>query len=60
MQEEGWAYTACKTCNKRVNIIPAKAHGPSKSRKPTFTCDRHGTVQAAPVYDFVTFTMYFI
>ncbi|GKC15881.1 replication protein A 70 kDa DNA-binding subunit B, partial [Tanacetum coccineum] len=39
--EHGWAYTACKSCNKRVNII---THG---NRKPTFVCDEHGNTQAA-------------
>ena len=57
MQDEGWAYTACKTCNKRVTIIPAKAHGPSRTRKPTYHCESHGTVDAAPVYDYCTFIM---
>ncbi|GKC51782.1 replication protein A 70 kDa DNA-binding subunit B [Tanacetum coccineum] len=40
-KEHGWAYTACKSCNKRVDII---THG---NRKPTFVCDEHGNTQAA-------------
>ncbi|GKB34511.1 hypothetical protein Tco_0879453, partial [Tanacetum coccineum] len=40
-KEHGWAYTACKSCNKRVDII---THA---NRKPTFVCEDHGNVQAA-------------
>ncbi|GKE76950.1 replication protein A 70 kDa DNA-binding subunit B [Tanacetum coccineum] len=40
-KEHGWAYTACKSCNKRVDII---THA---NRKPTFVCDDHGNTQAA-------------
>ncbi|GKC35912.1 replication protein A 70 kDa DNA-binding subunit B [Tanacetum coccineum] len=40
-KEHGWAYTASKIYNKRVDII---THG---NRKPTFVCDEHGNTQAA-------------
>ncbi|GKB58765.1 replication protein A 70 kDa DNA-binding subunit B [Tanacetum coccineum] len=40
-KEHGWAYTACKSCNKRVDIIT------HVNRKPTFVCDDHGNTQAA-------------
>ncbi|GKD61891.1 replication protein A 70 kDa DNA-binding subunit B [Tanacetum coccineum] len=40
-KEHGWAYTACKSYNKRVDII---THA---NRKPTFVCEDHGNVQAA-------------
>ncbi|GJQ89093.1 ATP-dependent DNA helicase PIF1-like protein [Tanacetum coccineum] len=40
-KEHGWAYTACKSCNKRVDIIT------HSNRKPTFVCEDHGNVQVA-------------
>ncbi|GJY32520.1 replication protein A 70 kDa DNA-binding subunit B [Tanacetum coccineum] len=40
-KEHRWAYIACKSCNKRVDII---THA---NRKPTFVCDDHGNTQVA-------------
>nr|GEV63217.1 replication protein A 70 kDa DNA-binding subunit B [Tanacetum cinerariifolium] len=40
-KEHRWAYTACKSCNKRVAIIT------NANRNPTFVCDDHGNTQAA-------------
>ncbi|GJS94629.1 hypothetical protein Tco_0801597 [Tanacetum coccineum] len=37
----GWAYTACKKCNKKVDILPRQ------NRPPVYVCEEHGTVQPA-------------
>ncbi|GJZ08026.1 replication protein A 70 kDa DNA-binding subunit B [Tanacetum coccineum] len=39
--EHGWAYTACKQCNKKVDILPRQ------NRPPVYVCEEHGTVQPA-------------
>ncbi|GJU21851.1 replication protein A 70 kDa DNA-binding subunit B [Tanacetum coccineum] len=46
-KEHGWAYTACKSCNKRVGII---THA---NPKPTFVCDDHGNTEAAPRFKVI-------
>ncbi|GKE26414.1 replication protein A 70 kDa DNA-binding subunit B, partial [Tanacetum coccineum] len=40
-KEHGWAYTACKQCNKKVDILPRK------NRPPVYVCEEHGNVQPA-------------
>nr|GEX81417.1 replication protein A 70 kDa DNA-binding subunit B [Tanacetum cinerariifolium] len=40
-KEHGWAYTTCKNCNKKVNILHRK------NRPPVYVCEEHGTVQPA-------------
>ncbi|GKB22993.1 replication protein A 70 kDa DNA-binding subunit B [Tanacetum coccineum] len=40
-KEHGWAYTACKSCNKKVDILPRQ------NRPPVYVCEEHGTVQPA-------------
>ncbi|KAL6513803.1 hypothetical protein OROMI_034502 [Orobanche minor] len=38
-KESGWAYTACKECNKRVDVVEGR------NRKSVFICEDHGSVQ---------------
>ncbi|GJY51524.1 replication protein A 70 kDa DNA-binding subunit B [Tanacetum coccineum] len=40
-KEHGWAYTACKQCNKKVDILPRQ------NRPPVYVCEEHGNVQPA-------------
>ncbi|GJY16626.1 replication protein A 70 kDa DNA-binding subunit B [Tanacetum coccineum] len=40
-KEHGWAYMACKQCNKKVDILPRK------NRPPVYVCEEHGNVQPA-------------
>ncbi|GJY33587.1 replication protein A 70 kDa DNA-binding subunit B [Tanacetum coccineum] len=40
-KEHGWAYTACRICNKKVDILPRQ------NRPPFYVCKEHGTVQPA-------------
>ncbi|GJU22852.1 replication protein A 70 kDa DNA-binding subunit B [Tanacetum coccineum] len=40
-KEHGWAYTACKQCNKKVDTLPRQ------NRPPVYVCEEHGTVQPA-------------
>ena len=40
-KESGWAYTTCKECNKRVDIVDGR------NLKPAFICEDHGSVQVA-------------
>nr|GEV93274.1 retrovirus-related Pol polyprotein from transposon TNT 1-94 [Tanacetum cinerariifolium] len=40
-KEHGWAYTACKSCNKKVDILPRQ------NRPPVYVCEEHGNVQPA-------------
>ncbi|GKE03073.1 replication protein A 70 kDa DNA-binding subunit B [Tanacetum coccineum] len=40
-KESGWAYTACKQCNKKVNVVETKSSGKSKV---SFYCEDDGAV----------------
>ncbi|GKA46553.1 replication protein A 70 kDa DNA-binding subunit B [Tanacetum coccineum] len=40
-KEHGWAYTACKSCNKKVDILTWQ------NRPPVYVCEEHGNVQPA-------------
>ncbi|GJY29162.1 replication protein A 70 kDa DNA-binding subunit B [Tanacetum coccineum] len=40
-KEHGWAYTACKSCNKKVDILTRQ------NRPPVYVCEEHGNVQPA-------------
>ncbi|GJW47688.1 replication protein A 70 kDa DNA-binding subunit B [Tanacetum coccineum] len=44
-KENGWAYTACKECNKKVNVVESKAMSSAGKSKVTFYCEDHGAVQ---------------
>ncbi|GJV63759.1 replication protein A 70 kDa DNA-binding subunit B [Tanacetum coccineum] len=44
---EQWAYTACKECNKKVNVVESKATSSAGKSKVTFYCEDHGVVQVA-------------
>ncbi|GJZ27883.1 replication protein A 70 kDa DNA-binding subunit B [Tanacetum coccineum] len=45
IQKNGWAYTACKECNKKVNVVESKAMSSAGKSKVTFYCEDHGAVQ---------------
>ncbi|GKE19683.1 replication protein A 70 kDa DNA-binding subunit B, partial [Tanacetum coccineum] len=45
-KESGWAYTACKQCNKKVNVVETKATTSSGRSKVSFYCEDDGVVQA--------------
>ncbi|GJT23747.1 replication protein A 70 kDa DNA-binding subunit B, partial [Tanacetum coccineum] len=45
-KESGWAYTACKQCNKKVNVVETKATTSFGKSKVTFYCEDDGAVQA--------------
>ncbi|GJV77293.1 replication protein A 70 kDa DNA-binding subunit B [Tanacetum coccineum] len=49
-KENGWAYTACKECNKKVNVVESKAMSSAGKSKVTFYCEDHGAVQVASSY----------
>ncbi|GJZ71533.1 replication protein A 70 kDa DNA-binding subunit B [Tanacetum coccineum] len=40
-KEHGWAYTACKSYNKKVDILTRQ------NRPPVYVCEEHGNVQPA-------------
>ncbi|GKB25520.1 replication protein A 70 kDa DNA-binding subunit B, partial [Tanacetum coccineum] len=44
-KKNGWAYTACKECNKKVNVVESKAMSSAGKSKVTFYCEDHGAVQ---------------
>ncbi|GKD83431.1 replication protein A 70 kDa DNA-binding subunit B, partial [Tanacetum coccineum] len=46
-KENGWAYTGCKKCNKKVNVVDTKASSSAGKSKVTFYCEDHGVVQVA-------------
>ncbi|GJW31824.1 replication protein A 70 kDa DNA-binding subunit B [Tanacetum coccineum] len=46
-KENGWEYTACKECNKKVNVVERKAMSSAVKSKVTFYCEDHGIVQVA-------------
>ncbi|GJY80738.1 replication protein A 70 kDa DNA-binding subunit B [Tanacetum coccineum] len=46
-KEHGWAYTACKQCNKKVDILPRQ------NRPPVYVCEEHGTVQPASRFEVI-------
>ncbi|GJV58096.1 replication protein A 70 kDa DNA-binding subunit B [Tanacetum coccineum] len=43
-KESGWAYTACKQCNKKVNVVETKATTSSGKSKVRFYCKDDGAV----------------
>ncbi|GJR31691.1 replication protein A 70 kDa DNA-binding subunit B [Tanacetum coccineum] len=45
-KESGWAYTACKQCNKKVNVVETKATTSYGKSKVIFYCEDDGAVQA--------------
>nr|GEU75166.1 retrovirus-related Pol polyprotein from transposon TNT 1-94 [Tanacetum cinerariifolium] len=47
-KENGWAYTACKECNKKVNVVESKAMSPTGKSKVTFYCEDHGAIHIRP------------
>ncbi|GJY08030.1 replication protein A 70 kDa DNA-binding subunit B [Tanacetum coccineum] len=40
-KEHGWAYTGCKKCNKKVDILHRQ------NQPPVYVCEEHGTIQPA-------------
>ncbi|GKB42796.1 replication protein A 70 kDa DNA-binding subunit B [Tanacetum coccineum] len=52
-KENGWAYTACKECNKKVNVVESKAMSSAGKSKVTFYCEDHGAVQVASRYKVI-------
>nr|GEV67338.1 hypothetical protein [Tanacetum cinerariifolium] len=46
-KENEWAYTACKECNNKVDVVKSKASSSSGKSKVTFYCEEHGAVQVA-------------
>ncbi|GJW21625.1 replication protein A 70 kDa DNA-binding subunit B [Tanacetum coccineum] len=40
-KENRWAYTACKECNKKVNVVESKAMSSVGKSKVTFYCEDH-------------------
>ncbi|GJU86869.1 replication protein A 70 kDa DNA-binding subunit B [Tanacetum coccineum] len=52
-KENGWAYTGCKKCNKKVNVVDTKASSSAGKSKVTFYCEDHGAVQVASRYKVI-------
>ncbi|GJX50694.1 putative PIF1 DNA helicase/replication protein A1-like protein [Tanacetum coccineum] len=52
-KENGWAYTAYKECNKKVNVVESKAMSSAGKSKVTFYCEDHGAVQFACRYKVI-------
>ncbi|GKB36278.1 replication protein A 70 kDa DNA-binding subunit B [Tanacetum coccineum] len=46
-KENGWAYTAYKECNKKVNVVESKAMSSAGKSKVAFYRKDHGAVQVA-------------
>ncbi|GKC41344.1 ATP-dependent DNA helicase PIF1-like protein [Tanacetum coccineum] len=46
-KKNGWAYTACKECNRKVDVMESKTSSSSGKSKVTFYCEEHGAVQVA-------------
>nr|GFB96111.1 hypothetical protein [Tanacetum cinerariifolium] len=46
-KENGWAYTGCKKCNKKFNVVESKASSSNGKNKVTFYCEDDGVVQVA-------------
>ncbi|GJX29117.1 hypothetical protein Tco_0237196 [Tanacetum coccineum] len=46
-KENGWAYTACKECNRIVDVVESKDSSSSGKSKVTFYCEEHGAVEVA-------------
>ncbi|GJS00977.1 replication protein A 70 kDa DNA-binding subunit B [Tanacetum coccineum] len=46
-KENGWAYTGCRKCNKKVNVVESKASSSAGKSKVTFYCEDDGAVQVA-------------
>ncbi|GJV18757.1 replication protein A 70 kDa DNA-binding subunit B [Tanacetum coccineum] len=46
-KEHGWAYTACKSCNKKVDILTRQNH------PPVYVCEEHGNVQPASMFKVI-------
>nr|GEW50918.1 replication protein A 70 kDa DNA-binding subunit B [Tanacetum cinerariifolium] len=49
-KENIWAYTACKECNKKVNVVESKAMSSAGKSKVTFYYEDHGVVHVAYRY----------
>jgi uncharacterized protein with PIN domain len=45
--ENGWAYTACKSCNSRVSAISTEGTNYSKHKKQLWYCKKHGETYTA-------------
>ncbi|GKC33013.1 replication protein A 70 kDa DNA-binding subunit B [Tanacetum coccineum] len=52
-KENGWAYTACKECNKKVSVVESKASSFAGKSKVTFYFEDHGAVQVASRYKVI-------
>nr|GEX08516.1 hypothetical protein [Tanacetum cinerariifolium] len=52
-KENGWAYTTCKECNKKVNVVESKAMSPAGKSKVTFYCEDHGAIHVASRYKVI-------
>ncbi|GJR74570.1 hypothetical protein Tco_0086935 [Tanacetum coccineum] len=55
-QRKWVAYTACKECNKKVNVVESKATSIAGKSKVTFYCEDHGAVQVASRYKISVYT----
>nr|GEY41408.1 hypothetical protein [Tanacetum cinerariifolium] len=49
-KESGWAYTACKVCNKKVDVVESKAASGSGKSKVTFYCEDNGAVHVKSIF----------
>nr|GEZ93685.1 ATP-dependent DNA helicase PIF1-like [Tanacetum cinerariifolium] len=52
-KENGWAYTACKECNKKVNVVESKSSSSLGKNKVVFYCEDHGSVQVTSWYKVI-------
>nr|GFA87537.1 replication protein A 70 kDa DNA-binding subunit B [Tanacetum cinerariifolium] len=52
-KENGWAYTACKECNKKVNVVESKSSSSSGKNKVVVYCKDHGSVQVTSRYNVI-------
>nr|GEZ83833.1 hypothetical protein [Tanacetum cinerariifolium] len=52
-KENGWAYTGCKKCNKKVNVVESKTSSSNGKNKVTFYCEDDGVVQVASRYKVI-------
>ncbi|GKA34772.1 replication protein A 70 kDa DNA-binding subunit B [Tanacetum coccineum] len=52
-KENGWAYIACKECNKKVSVVESKASSSVGKSKVTFYFEDHGAVQVASRYKVI-------
>nr|GEV79424.1 hypothetical protein [Tanacetum cinerariifolium] len=52
-KENGWAYTSCKKCNKKVNVVESKASSSNGKNKVSFYYEDDGAVQVASRYKVI-------